>query len=443
MRARIDKLEDGVYRVLSRKKGYAPALFEFVVLRGDTQKDITLEFATGDHEKEVYFENPQSMQRSMAALQAAIPSLQANKFAEAESQLKIAIQLYPSSPDAHINLGIAEIQQQKWEPAKASLQKAVSLSAAMAIFQTTADPTAPNPYQQMNQRAQLLLRQLPAIELRMAGGELLQQKKFAEAIAKYEEALKHIPTDADTFYNIALCYAQLKQFAPAAENIQQDIEILPGEQAYQALQKQINGLKQIANAEQAQGYLKEGDDLYNKGDFGGAVAKYEEACALLQPENQAKVMTQIAQAHEKAEQMDQAQAAHQKAIQLDPENTELTKNLALFYVGQKKYDEALNLYTGGAGAGGAGADEALLNLGKELAQEGNSEVAQLALEKAVEANPQNAEAHYELGMLYYFSKEDDARAKELFTKYIEIGEDQGHLDNSKNFLVVIEKRSKP
>jgi len=438
--ARINKLVDGVYRVMSRKKGFAPALLEFVVLSGDTQKDITLDFAAGDHESALYFEDPQSMQRAMEPLQAGLTSLQENNYAEAEAKIRFSIEMNPSNPDAHHYFAIAAIQQGKWEPAEAALKKAVSLSAALAIFHSTADPAAPNLYRESNQRAQMLLRQLPSIRLGMEGGALLREEKFAEAVLKYEEALAHDPNNADTLYNVALCQSHLKRFDQAAQNIEKAIKILPGEKAFQDLQKQIAGLEQIAKTEEAQGILKEGDGLYNKGDFAGAITKYEAACQLLQPKNQATVMTQIAQAHAKAEQPDQAEAAHQKAIQLDPDNPEFKKGLASFYMDQKKYDEALSLYT--QGASGGAADEALLNLGKELASEGNEEVARLALEKAVEGNSQNAEAHYELGMLYYFNKENDARAKELLSKYMEIGKDEGHLDNSKNFLVVIERRMK-
>ena len=99
----------------------------------------------------------------------------------------------------------------------------------------------------------------------------------------------------------------------------------------------------------------------------------------------------------------------------------------------------VNLY---AGSGGSGSDQALLSLGQRLYKQGNNQVAQLAFERAIKANPENAEAYYELGTLLYFGKEDDKRAKEVLAKYLQIGKDQGHMDNAKNFLVVLEKRSK-
>jgi hypothetical protein len=45
-----------------------------------------------------------------------------------------------------------------------------------------------------------------------------------------------------------------------------------------------------------------------------------------------------------------------------------------------------------------------------------------------------------LGMSYYYAKKNTEQAKQLLNKYLEIGKDQGKIDNVKNVLIVIEKR---
>jgi tetratricopeptide (TPR) repeat protein len=107
---------------------------------------------------------------------------------------------------------------------------------------------------------------------------------------------------------------------------------------------------------------------------------------------------------------------------------------------QKKYDEALKLYADPRTSGSEPVDQTLFNLAMNMSKQGNSEMAQLALERTIQANPNHAEAYYELGTLYFYDKKDNKRAQEMLKKYIELGKDKGHLDNSNALLVVISKK---
>lgn len=106
----------------------------------------------------------------------------------------------------------------------------------------------------------------------------------------------------------------------------------------------------------------------------------------------------------------------------------------MYYINQKKYDEALNLLC---------PDQDFFACGQRLSKDPNgSQVAQAAYDKAIQKNPANAEAYYELGMMLYFSKENDKRAKGLLTKYVETGKDQSHVENAKSSLVILDRRIK-
>jgi tetratricopeptide (TPR) repeat protein len=129
---------------------------------------------------------------------------------------------------------------------------------------------------------------------------------------------------------------------------------------------------------------------------------------------------------------------------LAPENADYRKTLAQYYLDEKRYEEALNLYADPRGTGSQSPDQALFALGEKLSTQGNSEVAQVAFEKVLQLNPENAEAYYQLGMIFYYDKKNDKRATELLNKYLELGKQKDHLENTRTVLVVLKKRmSKP
>jgi len=128
-------------------------------------------------------------------------------------------------------------------------------------------------------------------------------------------------------------------------------------------------------------------------------------------------------------------------MELAPTNADYRKALAQYYLSEKRYQEALDLYSDPASAGSQPVDQALFALGEKLSSQGNSEVSQLAFERVLAANPQHLEAQYELGMLLYYGKKNDKRARELLTKYVATGTKKDHVENAKTVLVVIKKRS--
>jgi len=452
--ARFDKMDDGVYRVLSRKPGFAPALYEYVVLKGDKQENINLLFEPGaDHP--LYFEPPkaqaqgeegkpapavQSMvSQAIETMKAGLADLQGQKFADAENKFKAALALFPSSADARYYLGVTYGQQNKWDLAEPELKKAFDITGA--LMQVKPVQGQQNPYGQLHQNVEGLLQKIPGFRLLAQGSENLKNKNYKEAIAAFQESVKYIPDNADAYYNMALAQANSKMFDEAQQNIQKAIAMKPTEKAYTDLKQQIEDLKARDVVEKAQLIVNEGEDLFKKNDYAGALQKYQQAKAMLPPKGQAIALTLVGKAEAALNHQDQALAAYKQAMELDPGNDRFKLALAQYYVSQKKYDEALAVYSGGGA--GTGSDQALFKLGQSLSKDdANRQVAELAFEKAIQANPANAEAYYELGMMLYFSKENDKHAKELLTKYMEIGKDQGHMDNAKGSLVILDRRLK-
>ena len=430
---RFEKLEDGVFRVRSRKEGYVPALYEFVAIKGDKEQSIKLQFEPGaDHP--LYFEDqgraagPQAME----ALKASLDDIKAGKLSDAENKLKTVLTLTPSSPDAHYYLGIAYGQDNKWDLAVPELKAALEISDALMQIKQPQGQTSP--YAQLHQSVEALLQKVPGLKALAQGSENLKNKNYKEAAAMFQESLKYIPDNADAYYNMALAQAQGKMFDEAQQSIQKAVAMKPTEKAYADLKQQIDGLRDQESAQKAQAIVDQGEALFKNNDYAGALQKYQEAKALLPPKGQAITLTLIGKAEGALNHQDQAVQAFKQSLELDPESARNKQAFGVYYITQKKYDEALDLLC---------QNQDYFACGQRLAKDPNGgQVAEVAYDRTIQKNPASAEAYYELGMMLYFSKENDRRAKELLTKYVEIGKDQSHVDNAKGSLVILDRRIK-
>lgn len=439
--ASFTKAEDGIYRIVGRKDGLAPAFYEYAQLQNAAQQSVTIRFEPGSPESKLYFEDPAVGQRSIEFLNQAAKALQENKMADGEKLLLESLKIYPSNPDALFYLSILDVQLKKWAEAEDTLKKCISTVSMISQLQKTQNQASGSSYEQMAQRAQQLLKLVPSYKLRSEADKDAADGKYDEAIAKYKEALKIDANDPDLFYNMSLAQGKSGQYDDALQSAEKAVQLKPGEPQYQDLKKKIVELKQNAILLKAKSILEEGDKLYKSSDFSGAVKKYEEARGMIPENKQGGVLVQIGRCYAQLKQGDQAVAAFQKAIEIAPDQGDYRKALAQYYLGNKQYDEALNVYSDPRTTGNTPPDQALFTLGQALSNQGNSEVAELAFEKALKLNPTNADANYELGMILYYGKKNDARAKELLSKYVELGKDKAKLDNASTVLVVIKRRS--
>jgi len=101
----------------------------------------------------------------------------------------------------------------------------------------------------------------------------------------------------------------------------------------------------------------------------------------------------------------EAEGALKKAIELKPTNPDPYNGLANVYNAQKKFDDALamnqkatELAGSTAGAGGGAGGEAIYNQGVVLFNAGKYADAKVQFENATKADPNNANAFYQLGM---------------------------------------------
>jgi tetratricopeptide (TPR) repeat protein len=433
--ALFDKLDDGPYRVFGRVDGFAPALYEYVTLKG-TQQTADLLFKAGDPIAKLHFEDPAVEKQALNLLAQGAQALQGGKMADAEKLLLESAAMNPGSPNVQINIAIASLQMGKFDQGEKALKMAAAASEAINATDVAKDPAQKKQLDTIAANAQTLLARMPSLK----GQSAMQAKNFDQAEKYFEEAAKADPNNADTYYDLSLAQANAKKLDQAAQTIDKAIKIKPDDQGYVKLKQQIGLMQENAVLEKAQAVLTEGDKLYQAKDYAGALKKYQDALPMVPQEKQNIVLIQIGRAQGQLNQNDAAKATFDQALKLAPNDTKTREAVAQAYLSHKQYEEAFNIIADPKSTGGQPVDEFLIKTGKSLSNN-DAKAAMFAYERAIKANPQNAEAYYELGAALYFDKTNDARAKEVLTKYKEIGKDAGHLDNANNFLVMINRRN--
>lgn len=432
----FDKMDDGAYRVFGRKEGFVPALHEFAVLKS-SQGSVLLKFAPGADTK-LHFEDPAIEARAFGLLGQGLEAYKQNKFADAEKLFNQSIEINAANPDAFYYLAVAYLQQAKHDQGVEMLKKTVDLTSAYLTLPPPA--SGPNPYELMHQNALGLIKRLPAIK----GEQALAAKKYDVSAAEFSEAIKSEPDNPELHANLAIALTNAKRFDEALPAIDNAIKLKPSEKTYTDLKAQILVRKESMELDKAQAVMNDGNKLLQEGDAAGALKKYEESMKMVAPDKQAPLWRQIAKAHAKLNQPDAAVAAFKKSIELAPEDkaAEYRNAFAQYYLDEKNYEEVVNLLADPKIAGSQSGEQVLLSIAASWKNK-QPQLAEAALERALKANPDNADTYFDLGQLYYADgKEKDSRTKELLTKYVELGKDAAKIENAKNMLIMVSRRSK-
>ena len=276
---------------------------------------------------------------------------------------------------------------------------------------------------------ELWQRQL-AVEAFNRGFTALQARDDETAIAHFEEALEHNPTLGQAHAALATIYHTQERWNETIEALERFLDLSPGAVnlapvAFDAYRK--TGQKDKAEAALAQiqdpqqraasavGVFNDGATAKNLGEIDAAFELFAEAAA---------VDPDLAVAHEQL-----------AAIEFDRKNYEasllhLEKLLALkpasptghrlrYYaydqLGDSRGGEGLRGYLGVAPEGTAGI---LLEEATEFFEAGQNETARRRLSALIEARPQLAQAHYQLGRV--LASSDAAEAKKHLRRFLEL-----------------------
>jgi tetratricopeptide (TPR) repeat protein len=426
------KLDDGAYRVFGRKDGFEPALYEFAVLKGSPVSS-TLNFVPGA-DKKLYFEDPEEEKKAQDLMVQGLQALREKKSADAEKLLADSIAIAPSSPEAFYYLAVARLQQQKYDEGLKALDKAIEVASAWMAVPSSAPPGSPNPYEQIYKGAQSVKEKLPGIKAEDA----IRNKNYDQAAKEFSELIKTNPNEPEFYANLAIAQYNLRKYDEALAAIDAAIKLKPG--AYDDMKKTILAQREKAQLEQAQALLDQGTKLLQEGDAAGALKKFEESKALVAAQDkQWPIWRQIGRAQAKLNQPE-ALDSFKKAIELAPDDKkgECRNAFAQYYLDQKKYDAAVDVI---ADPKAENPEKALLDVARSAFSK-EPRMARAALERVLKINPENLDAMFDLGQLIYFDKDNDARAKELLTKYIEKGQDAKKVGEAKDMMVLINRRTK-
>ena len=401
----FQKLADGYYRIYAHEKGYSPSYTEWVQLSGDQQKSISLNFQPGN-DAPLYFESKEKRAGAQMALQQGIAALQNQKFDEAEAQLKTAIEDNPAEPAPYFSLGMLYVQQNKLDQAKTELTKAVELFKMYNDVQGASNPAIG----QQLQQAESQLQFLPVRALTAKVDEATKAKDYEKALGYLAELQKLQPNDARVYYTMAYMLAQTRKIDDALVKIDKAIELEPNEQDFQTLKTQLLGIqKQQAARDQANAAkdrVREVQQLNKDGKYAEAIARAKAILPDTPKELQPILWAEITNANIRLKKYAEAAEAYQKDLELNNKPV----------------------------------SDGLYKLGEQFVSRGQQDAACVVFEKVLELDPNYAEAYYQLGMYYFYEKQDKVKAKELLNKYLGVGKNKDNLDNAKNVLVVMEKQ---
>jgi tetratricopeptide (TPR) repeat protein len=433
----FDKLDDGAYRVVARKDGFVPALHEFAVLKS-SQETLTLKLAPGADRK-LHFEDPAEEARAFELLKLGIEAYKQNKFADAEKLFVQCVETNPAYAEASYYLAVSYLQQGKYDQGLEMLNKTSNLAAAYMTMPPPT-PSGPNPYEQLLQSVQGLVKKLPSIK----GENALKQQKFDVAISEFTAAIKNEPDNPENHANLAIALTNAKRFDEALQTIETAIKMRPGEKPYADLKNQIRIRKESMELDKAQAVMNDGNKLLQDGDAAGALKKYEEAVKMVAQDKQSPLWRQIARAQVKLDQQDAAVASFKKSIELAPADkiAEYRNAFAQYYLDGQRFEDALDVLADPKNAGSQSVEQVLISLANSSKNK-QPQLAEAALERVLKANPENVDVYFDLGQMYYADgKEKDSRTKELLTKFVEIGKDPDKIESAKNMLIMISRRSK-
>jgi tetratricopeptide (TPR) repeat protein len=430
-------LDDGAYRVFARQDGFEPALFEFVVLKGSKpREEVILKFAVGSSEKEFYFEDKALVQKTADLLNQGISLAKEKKYNEAEKIFKQSIEMDHSNPAAYRYLGVTLLQLSKFEEATDIFNKAEKYAGMLVIQQPQ--------FQAVIDYVQEVKKQLPGIRAESS----LREKNYERAATEYAEALKTNSNNPEWHFGMALALANLQKLDESVASLDKAIQLKPGEKKYEELKNQLAeqkvALKEQAEFQKMKAVQEEGNKLLKDEDFAGALAKFEALRDMMAPDKRGGVWRQIGWIQVKLNQQEAAEQSFKKAIELAKDEKaaqEYRTTLAQLYLDQKKYDEAINAFVDSQNSDPAKLEQSLLSLAQK-SKDSTPQLAELALEKVIKLNPQNADAYFELGQLYFTEgKAKDSRTKELLAKYIEIGKDESKVKTAKDIMVSVNWRN--
>jgi tetratricopeptide (TPR) repeat protein len=205
---------------------------------------------------------------------------------------------------------------------------------------------------------------------------------------------------------------------------------------------------------------KELNDAFNQGmealktkQYDAAIAAFEKASTMDPKQhviwgNLAETYSELGKTKTGADQeavLNKSVEAYNKALELVPNDASYRNNLALVYARMRKFPEMEAELNKAVALDPTNAGRYYFNMGAVLTNNQQTEAACNAFKKATEADPNYADAHYQLGICYTSratSKPDGSLifpegTAEAFQKYIELRPDGPNAESAKGMLAAM------
>lgn len=435
----FNKMKDDYYRVWVEAKGYKKELKEFIPLLNDnTQAKVEFVLKPGNEKDPLYFEDNLIMQRAEALYKAGNDALQQGNLEEAEARLAESIEIYPSQVIAKNDLAFVYFNTFRVEEAKACYESVINIAETFKYLEV--DPNNIALYDQQIQHTLQLLENLPLQILANETDKALKSNDFETAVEKLDQLIGLQPENAGFYFEKALALNSLGKLDESETSLNKAIELNPSENAYKSLQTNLELKRKAIISNEFRSSLLEIDNLNSSGEYEEALSSLVNLEADTPDDLKGAFWWIRGRAHRGLDQKDEMIQSYEKALQNEKES----KNQGIYldeltnWLLDKNYlDELLDVYPRVAPIASTSVTDGLLAIAGRLIRSGDQTSARTAFEKILEIDPENAEACYELGMNYFYEVKDEEKAKVLLDKYIEIGKDNGRLNNAKNVIAVM------
>lgn len=230
---------------------------------------------------------------------------------------------------------------------------------------------------------------------------LHEEKNYEKAI-KYYDLIKTVdPQRENTYENLAVCYAQLKNYQKAKEVITEGQAKFPTKTSYAKLLKDVD-------ADRNSQILSKAYNAYNNGDYNSAINLYSSVT-----EKNADVMLGLAGAYQGLKQNDKALEYYKQALQLSPSNSDIAYSIGALYVNAQNYTQAKSYFQRALSINpnNSLAKDALADMNEVISQTNVQDAVKLIehqqlddalklLNKSLADNPNNADAYYYRATIY-------------------------------------------
>lgn len=230
----------------------------------------------------------------------------------------------------------------------------------------------------------------------------LHEKKDYDCAIKYYSAVKEADPQRDGVYeNLAICYAQKKDYNNAESILTEAKSKFPNNKN---IAKILNDVKEDSMAE----IISQAYDAYNAKDYSKALDLYNS----IQPAT-TDTLLGIAGAYQGLNQNDKALEYYQKALQSSPNNSDIAYSVGALYANAENYTEAKKYFQRAVqvNPSNTNAKEALLDMNEVISQNNVQDATKLVeeqkydealslLNKALTDNPKNADAYYYRASVY-------------------------------------------